>query len=121
MRTFFEWFSATQNPENPWLLLGKGPSYARLADFDTAGYRTISLNHVVRERPVTVSHMIDYDVLDATGPVVEKNAEVLVMPWIPHQKNCPGKETLEDLARVHPILKRLNEQNRLLYYNLSSA
>src|SRR5260221_3436593 len=122
MRSFFEWFAESGiGADEPWLLLGKGPSFSRLRDHDVSRFRLLSLNHVVREVPVTVAHVIDADVVDACGEAIESNARVLAMPWIPHVKNRPGEKTLEELAVAHPILKRLDGQGRLVWYNLSTA
>lgn len=122
MQSFFEWFeSSGQDREKPWLILGKGPSFSKRDQFDLSGFELASLNHAVREQPVTVAHMIDYDVVAACGDSIEKNAQALVMPWIPHVQNRPGARTLEELARTDLSLARLVQQGRLLWYNLSTA
>lgn len=122
MKSFFEWFGASGiSPGQPWLILGKGPSFSRRESFDLKPYRLISINHAVREQPVTVAHVIDADVIDACADVIEKNAEVVVMPWYPHVKNGPGTRTLEETARDNPVLRRLSDQDRLLWYNLSTG
>ncbi len=122
MKSFFEWSrAASGSGEQPWLILGKGPSFARHSEFDLSVFRTLGLNHIVRELPVTVSHMIDYDVVDQCGDAIEANAAVLVMPWIPHQNNRAGQKTLEELATTNRVLRRLDEQGRLLWYNLSTS
>ena len=122
MKTFFEWFEMTkQDPMQPWLILGKGPSFAKRDQFDLKSFQLLSLNHAVREQPVTVAHMIDYDVVEACGDNIERNARVLVMPWFPHFKNRPGTENLESLCRRNGLLERMNGQGRLLWYNHSLA
>ena len=122
MRPFFEWFSERGfRPEEPWLVFGKGPSFARRHEFDTSGFKTLSLNHAVRDQPVTLAHVIDADVLNDCGDAVERNADALVMPWVPHVKNAAGEETLDDLMARLPLLRRLSEQGRLLWYNLLTA
>lgn len=122
MKSFFEWFAAAGlRAEEPWLMLGKGPSFSRKGEFDLKPYRLISINHAVREQPVTAAHIIDADVVDACGDVLEKNAQVVVMPWYPHVKNAAGHRTLEEIVRQKPILRRLDGQDRLLWYNLSSG
>ena len=122
MRSFFEWFEASGiSPGQRWLFLGKGPTFSRRESFDLRPYRLISINHAVRELPVTVAHVIDADVIDACADILEKNAEVVVMPWYPHVKNGPGSETLEEAARRSATLGRLRDQDRLLWYNLSTG
>ena len=83
--------------------------------------RLLSLNHVVRELPVDVAHIIDADVVDACGDALVKNAGVVVMPWVPHENYHAGEKTLDELAASHPILSRLDTEGRLLWYNLSTA
>lgn len=121
MQSFFEWFQNKIDKTQPWLILGKGPSFSKRTEFDLSRYHTLSLNHAVREQPVTVAHMIDYDVVDLCGETVLNKARFLVLPWIPHIKNYPGRQNLRDLARINTILRSMDEQGRLLWYNLSTA
>jgi hypothetical protein len=121
LRSFFDWFHEHASTDEPWLLLGKGPSFALRGQFDLSGYRTLSLNHAVREQPVQVAHVIDVDVVDACGEALERNAGVLVMPWYPHVGNEVGARTLAEHLRVVPALQRLEAQGRLLWYDLSTS
>ena len=98
MISFFDWFSSQSEAKSrPWLILGKGPSFSNRHLFDLSHFRTLSLNHAVREQPVTVAHIIDFDVVDACGDSLEKNAEFVVLPWMPHVKKRAGGKTLLDL------------------------
>lgn len=122
MQSFLDWFQKCGIDKNrPWLIFGKGPSFSKRTEYDLSGYYTLSLNHAVREQPVTVAHMIDYDVVGACGEFVEKNAKYLVLPWIPHVNSRPGRKDLGELVRENSILKKMDEQGRLLWYNLSTA
>lgn len=121
MRDLFEWFEAEIDKTRPWLILGKGPSFSKRTQFDLSQYYTLSLNHAVREQSVTVAHMIDYDVIEACEDAIINNAEFLVLPWIPHVDNSPGKHNLGELTQTNPTLKKLEQQGRLLWYNLSTA
>lgn len=121
MQDFFTWSDARTERGRPWLILGKGPSFSKRGQFDLGRFYTLSLNHAVRELPVTVAHMIDYNVVDACGEAILKNAEYLVLPWIPHVNNRPGAHNLEELARINPVLRQMNAQGRLLWYNHSRA
>lgn len=68
-----------------------------------------------------VAHMIDFEVVNGCGEALLNNAQVVVLPWFPHVLNRPGPHHLAALAETHPLLRRLNEQGRLLWYNHSKA
>jgi hypothetical protein len=122
IRSFFDWFSDEGiDARKPWLVLGKGPSFAKRNQYDLLSFYTLALNHAVRELRVTVAHMIDYNVVDGCGDALITNAQYVLLPWIPHINNIPGSETLAELAQRNQVLRRLDEQGRLLYYNLSTA
>ena len=122
MISFFEWFSVQSEAKSrPWLIFGKGPSFSKRHVFDLSHFYTLSLNHAVREQPVTVAHIIDFDVVEACGNSLETNAEFVVLPWVPHVNNRAGGKTLLDLLPTSAVLQRLDRQHRLLYYNLSTG
>ena len=121
MRHFFEWFSEFHRPEEPWLILGKGPSFALRERYDLSGYHLLSLNHVVREQAVLLAHAIDLNVVEACGEVLESNAGFLVMPWYPHVENRPGSRSLDELRSTLPMLRRLADAGRLLWYDLRTS
>ena len=122
MQSFFEWFlSSIHEVDKPWLIFGKGPTFGKRVEFDLTPFNTLSLNHAVREQPVRVAHMIDLDVIERCADILESNAEVVVMPWYPHVQNRPGIETLEQIADRIPVLNKLRDQARLLWYNLASS
>lgn len=121
MQPFFEWYQSRNiDPDKTWLILGKGPSFSKRGQYDLSRFNTLSLNHVVREQPVMVAHMIDYEVVDACGEALEKNAEVLVMPWVPHVNGARGTRNLSELLEENAILQRMERGQRLLWYNLSA-
>ena len=133
MQNVFEWF-ADRRDDRPWLILGKGPSFERRAAFQLTKFSLLGLNHVCREQRVDLAHIIDVDVVSDLGDVLERNAAHVVMPWVPHVKNegvglarvvkgptVLSDRTLDVLVREHPVLRRLDEQRRLLWYNLSTA
>lgn len=122
MESFFNWFRKQANePDQPWLILGKGPSFTKRDQFDLSGFKTISLNHVIREQPVTLAHAIDLDVVRDCEATIEQNAQALVMPWVPHVNNEAGTETLQSLIPQVPLLRRMADQGRLLWYNASTS
>lgn len=121
--SFFEWFA--QNPlgpkDAPWLIFGKGPSFLKRDQYDLGRFHTLALNHAVREQPVDIAHIIDVDVVDACADTLARQARVVVMPWRPHVKNFPCEERLPDMVARIPVLAELAEQNRLLWYDLSTT
>src|SRR5688500_18202512 len=99
MRDFFEWFKEREaNAQATWLILGKVPSFAKRHEFDLGPFKTISLNHAVREQPVDLAHVIDADVLEDCGETIEQNTGALVMPWYPQVNNVAGGKTLGELG-----------------------
>lgn len=122
MQDVFTWLRGHPSQvQSPWLILGKGDSYAGFASYDTSGYRLLSLNHVVRDRRVDIAHAIDLDVVLDCAEAIEANAGVLVMPWVPHQKFRPGRQNLGELAETVPVLAKLAAEGRLLFYNAATA
>ena len=117
--SFFDWLQAQPQPSRPWLILGKGPSFGKRAEFDTSGYRLMSLNHVVRELPVDAAHIIDIDVVSSCAEVLLANAGVLVMPWFPHQHNKVGEISLPEWTQRIPTLATLAAAGRLCWYDLA--
>ncbi len=121
MRTFFEWYSAHANQSTPWLILGKGPSFAKREQYDLSDYYTLSLNHAVREQLVFMAHLIDFDVVEQCGEALDTNACYVVMPWVPHIRCRARGLTLRDLLPDSPMLRKLDADGRLLYYNLRTG
>lgn len=118
MHDFFTWMERTGAAAEPWLILGKGPSLSKLEQFDTKPFRRFALNHVVRDIPVDLAHCIDIDVIDACAATLADNCRALVMPWHPHRNQRYHPKTLAEWADEIPLLGRLREEGRLLWYNL---
>lgn len=121
MKNFFDWFRGHRDRHQPWLILGKGPSFGRQEAFDLSAYATLSLNDVVRTRPVDLAHMIDTEALARCADQLAANAGMLVMPWYPHVRNQVGDKTLAQWAAELPVLQRLESEGRLLWYDLSTS
>lgn len=133
MQSFFDWLRDSGiDRQKPWLILGKGPSFSKREDYDLDMFHTIGLNHVVVEQSVTVAHAIDIEVVGHCGEVLLENAEVVVLPWVPHVRYKPvpfmdrvkfkaGDRTLAKWAEQIPVLRRLASENRLLWYNLFTS
>lgn len=122
IQPFLDPVRALSGPEGRWLLLGKGPSFARLADCDPAGRRICTLNHVIERQSADLAHVADLDVVAQCGEAILRNAGLLVMPWRPHDAGFRASPvTLEALAADHPVLGPLAAEGRLLCYNLSTG
>jgi len=124
LQSFFEWYkSGKVDSAKTWLILGKGPSYSKRHAYNLSEFNLLSLNHVVREQPVAVAHIIDYDVVNACADTLEQHAGVLVMPWVPHVELKRGdfrrgERNLSELLAENETLQRMDRQGRLLWYNL---
>lgn len=122
MKNFIDFFQRDdQTDKLPWLVLGKGPTFSQHSAFDLTRFKTLSLNHVVRELAVDVAHIIDIEVVADLGSVLEKNAHYVVMPWFPHSKFKASPQTLEQYVGEFKILESLNNQERLLWYDLDTG
>ena len=121
MQHFFDWFRHHEQSDQPWLILGKGPTFALRDRYDLARYRLLSLNHAVREQAVRLAHVIDLDVVDACSEALRRHADYVVLPWYPHVDNGPGARPLGELVQGHPVLRTLADEGRLLWYDLSTA
>lgn len=122
MKNFIDfWQQDNQTNILPWLVLGKGPSFSRHSDSDLTGYKTLALNHVVREVSVDVAHIIDIEVVADLDSALEKNAKYVVMPWFPHYQFKAGSRNLEQYLSDFDVLKNLNNQKRLLWYDLGTG
>jgi glycosyl transferase family 8 len=121
LQLFFDWSREQIDGGRPWLILGKGPTFSLRSRYDLGQYDLLSLNHAVREQPVRVAHIIDIDVVEACGDTLAQNAQYVVLPWYPHQQNRVGRRTLAELVPESPILRDLDAQGRLLWYDLSTG
>ncbi len=116
-----EWSGNPELHAKPWLLLGKGPTFSRIGDFDLHRYNLFALNHVVRELAVDVAHAIDLDVAATCADALRENARWLLMPRRPHVDFGPTDALLEDFFDDVPVLRELDEQGRLVWYNLANG
>ena len=115
-----QWAARHQVADSQWLILGKGPSYAKFAGARTDGYRLLALNHVVRERPVDIAHAIDLDVVHDCADALLQHAGVLWMPAHPHVDCAPSERPLWSWCNDVPVLAQLMREGRLAWYNAST-
>ena len=116
-----DWISSAGFEPKPWLVLGKGPSFARRGEFPLEDYNLMGLNDVVGEQKVDVAHIIDVDVVPKVAEALPENARFLLMPRRPHVNFRPAERRLEDHFADHPVLRELDEQGRLVWYNASTG
>ncbi len=132
MINFFDWVNNQKlNTGQPWLVIGKGPSFSKFSQLDLSQYVTIGLNDVAREVKVDIVHLLDLSVIDRLENKLLSNAEYLLIPWVPHiDYRLPlldkvfhkaSDQNLEQYVQEHPLLSELDRENRLLWYDASSA
>lgn len=105
----------------PWLILGKGPSFEHVGEVDLGQYSVCTLNHVIREVPADLAHIIDIDVVVDCADAIERNARCLVLPYYPHVNCDPTQKSIHDFVQEIEVLAQLQEEGRLIWYNLSSG
>jgi glycosyl transferase family 8 len=116
-----DWIASTTFDPKPWLLLGKGPTFARRTDFPLREYNLMGLNNVVAEQEVDVCHIIDIDVVEKCSDALMDNCRFLVTARRPHIRFRPGERRLEDYFEDLPILRELDEHGRLVWYNAATS
>lgn len=121
MKEITEWWSEIKGSKGTWLVLGKGPTFQRRQDFDLDAFRKLSLNHVIRDIPVEVASVIDLDVIGDCGLAIDRNARFLLMPRHPHVKHEASERLLESFFDDYPVLKKLSDEGRLVWYNLATG
>jgi len=115
------WAKRYEITERPWLILGKGPSFARFTPLDAEGRFVLALNHVARDVACDAALMMDYDVFDACADHLAANAQYVIMPWRPHVEFRPGKRTLSDFVKEDSRLAALEAEGRLVFFNALTA
>jgi Glycosyl transferase family 8 len=116
-----QWIASTSFDSKPWLLLGKGPTFSRRGEFPLSDYNLMGLNTVVKEQPVDVAHIIDIDVVHASADALRENCRYLLIARRPHERFRAGEKRLEDYFDELPVLRELDEQDRLVWYNAATA
>jgi hypothetical protein len=116
-----QWVAQTSFDSKPWLLLGKGPTFSRRNEFPLSDYNLMGLNTVVKEQAVEVAHIIDIDVVGASADALRDNCRFLVVARRPHERFRASEKRLEDYFDEHPVLRELDEQGRLVWYNAATS
>jgi hypothetical protein len=116
-----DWISTTNFDPKPWLLLGKGPTFSRRGEFPLRDYNLMGLNNVVTHQKVDVAHIIDVDVVEKFADALRENCRFLVMARRPHVQFMPAERLLEDYLSDLPVLRELEEEGRLVWYNAATS
>ncbi len=119
MKELTEWWREMEGERRHWLLLGKGPSFEARDQYDLRPYATIAINHVVREMPVDVASAVNFEVVQDCEEAVYRNSRFLLMPRYPHTIPGDGPALLENYFQSIPVLRALDAEGRLVWYNLS--
>jgi hypothetical protein len=114
---FSAWRRSTGLPDRPWLLMGKGPSFAHRDDYDLSGFNTMSLNHAVLAQPVDVAHMLDFDVVEACAEALPEQCQFLLVPRHPNISFSPSTLTLDQLLEHVPQVAAMAAQGRVVVYD----
>jgi lipopolysaccharide biosynthesis glycosyltransferase len=121
MRHINEFLRSEGLDESCFLVIGKGPTFSKLDEFDCSQHIKVALNHVVREIDVFIAHAIDFDVVLDCAQRIDENAKFLLMPYYPHFSNRATFKNLRHLVKENYILEKLNNEGRLLWYNFGSS
>jgi Glycosyl transferase family 8 len=116
-----EWFERVDLPVRPWLVIGKGPTFDRIGTVDLEAFNVLALNHVVGRIRADVAHIIDIDVVGDCAEHLSANCRWLLMPRYPHVRSTAGDRPLEGWFDDLPVLRDLDRDGRLVWYNLSGT
>lgn len=106
---------------DPWLIVGKGPSLALRNELDLSRYSILTLNHACRYVVPRIAHFTDLEAYAACEDTCQEGQSRIVLPWHPHVEMTPGRNTLDDCCRLRPALDRLRRHFRLASYNSTVA
>lgn len=97
----------------PWLIVGKGPTAARIFEVDVAKYHVLTLNHACLLVYPTLAHFVDIEAYrDCDKKLAEMTKATVCLPWHPHVRHKAAKPDLGDYG----IPTR-----RLVSYNATTA
>lgn len=114
-----QWIKSSPFPGKPWLMVGKGPTFDRVHEFDLTRFNLLALNHVVNRLDVDVAHIIDVDAVRECSQRLTSACQWLVMPRRPHSANLPCPRSLESYFDELPVLRNIDQAGRLVWYNLA--
>ena len=119
-----EQFIEENNIDRPLLFLGKGPSFSIRHKFLLNKFFTIAANHAIKKVKADICAIIDVDVVGDCADEIYENCKYLMMPWHPHDVSfgyAASPKNLESFSHDIPVLKKMIDEGRVIFYNLSSA
>lgn len=105
----------------PWMMLGKGPTFAERDRHPLHDFHLLTLNHAVRDVHANIAHIVDIDVVHDCEEVLVERCDYLVMPRYPNVQGRAGFAALEDYFPASPALRTLDAEGRLVWYNIATA
>jgi len=102
--------------DKPYLIIGKGPSFSRIYTLNLKEFYTIGLNDVLHLLICDYAHLIDLRSLHKNHL---KCSQVLI-PFHPHINFRPSKKTVNEFVSENDILQKLEKENKLITYDLST-
>ena len=116
----------------PWLVIGKGPSYASLQTADFRGRFSLGLNHIAHDAQLPkldMLHIFDVDVIRGYSPSLLERVQWLVVPSLPNEPHKvpllkgtfhrKSQRRLAELMGEVPVLQAFSSAGRLLTYDRS--
>ncbi len=118
---FRQWAARLDLNAKPWLMLGKGPTFSKVSQVDISKFRVCTLNHVIREVPADLAHIIDVDVVQDCADAIYRNARSLAVPYHPHVNSRPSERSIVDFVKEIPVLTKMASEGRLVWYNAATS
>lgn len=111
-----DFFDIYKYDGRPFLLVGMGPSFSHIHEFNLHDYNILGLNKVVREIEVDIAHIIDWYIVDRVYNSLSTRCTHIVCPYFPHFGFRPNPLlTLGQCVARHPL------REKVLGYNLSTC
>ena len=117
-------FIGDNNINKPLLFLGKGPSFALKDKFLLNKFFTVAANHAIRSVKADICSVIDIDVVEDCADAIYNNCKYLLMPWHPHDPDLSfmaSPKSVQDFCEQYPIIQKMIDEDRFIFYNLSTA
>jgi hypothetical protein len=105
----------------PWMILGKGPSFAERDKQPLHEFHLLTLNHSIRDVHAKIAHIVDIDVVHDCEDILVERCDYLVMPRYPNVQGRSGFAALEEYFPASAALRTLDADGRLVWYNISTA